>query len=307
MQPSGPGEAFRSGRPSPRRGSTSACSPRAPPWWNCCCSMAWRRPSRPASSASIPGGIARTTTGTSSCPGLTAGQLYGYRVQRAMRPRPRPPVRPGQGAPGPLRAGRGRAPHYSRRAAQQPGDNTAVAMKSAVADPQAYDWQGDAPLQRPFAHTVIYELHVAGFTRHPSSGVAPATRGTYAGLIEKIPYLTDLGVTAVELLPVFQFDAQDAPPGLVNYWGYSPVSFFAPTRGTARARTRWAPWTSSATWSRRSIAPGSRSSWTWCTTTPPRGITRGRRCAIGAWPTTCTTSWSPTGRAMPTTPAPATR
>ena len=53
-------------------------------------------------------------------------------------------------------------------------------------------------------------------------------RGTYAGLIEKIPYLQELGVTAVELLPVFQFDAQDAPPGLVNYWGYSPVSFFAP-------------------------------------------------------------------------------
>ena len=124
------------------------------------------------------------------------------------------------------------------------------------------------------SRTVIYELHVAGFTRHPSSGVAPATRGTYAGLIAKIPYLVDLGVTAVELLPVFQFDAQDAPPGLVNYWGYSPVSFFAPTRGTARARTRWAPWTSSATWSRRSIAPGSRSSWTWSTTTPPRGITR---------------------------------
>src|SRR5690606_5214345 len=52
--------------------------------------------------------------------------------------------------------------------------------------------------------------------------------GTYAGLIEKIPYLTDLGVTAVELLPVFQFDPQDAPAGRVNYWGYSPVALFAP-------------------------------------------------------------------------------
>ncbi len=59
-------------------------------------------------------------------------------------------------------------------------------------------------------------MHVAGFTRHPSSGVAAARCGTYAGLIEKIPYLRDLGITAGELLPVFQFDCQDCPPGLVN-------------------------------------------------------------------------------------------
>jgi glycogen operon protein len=71
-------------------------------------------------------------------------------------------------------------------------------------------------------------MHVRGFTRHPSSGLPEKTRGTFAGLIEKIPYLQRLGITAVELLPVFQFDAQDAPPGLVNYWGYAPVSFFAP-------------------------------------------------------------------------------
>ena len=117
---------------------------------------------------------------------------------------------------------------YDRWAAARPGDNVAVAMKSVVADPDRYDWEGDRPLQRPFAETVIYELHVGGFTRHPSSGVAIDKRGTYAGLIEKIPYLKDLGVTAVELLPVFQFDAQDCPPGKTNYWGYAPVSFFAP-------------------------------------------------------------------------------
>ena len=117
---------------------------------------------------------------------------------------------------------------YDRWAAARPGDNVAVAMKSVVADPDRYDWEGDRPLQRPFAETVIYELHVGGFTRHPSSGVAIDKRGTYGGLIEKIPYLKDLGVTAVELLPVFQFDAQDCPPGKTNYWGYAPVSFFAP-------------------------------------------------------------------------------
>ena len=117
---------------------------------------------------------------------------------------------------------------YNRGAASRPGDNAATAMKSVVADPGSYDWEGDRPLKRPFAETVIYELHVRGFTRHPSSGVAPVKRGTFAGLIEKIPYLKDLGVTAVELLPVFQFDPQDAPEGRVNYWGYQPVSFFAP-------------------------------------------------------------------------------
>jgi isoamylase len=117
---------------------------------------------------------------------------------------------------------------YDRGAACRPGDDTAAAMKSVVADPDRYDWEGDRPLGRPFVETVTYELHVRGFTRHPSSGVAPEKRGTYAGLIEKIPYLQDLGVTAVELLPVFQFDPQHAPPGRVNYWGYQPISFFAP-------------------------------------------------------------------------------
>src|SRR5258708_3558562 len=101
-------------------------------------------------------------------------------------------------------------------------------MKSVVVDLRAYDWEGDTPLQRPASQTIIYEMHVRGFTRHPSSGVSETTRGTYAGLIEKIPYLQELGITAVELLPVFQFDPQDAPPGRVNYWGYAPISFFAP-------------------------------------------------------------------------------
>jgi glycogen operon protein len=117
---------------------------------------------------------------------------------------------------------------YDRGAAGRPGDNAATAMKSVVADPERYDWEGDRPLKRPFVETTIYELHVRGFTRHASSGVAPERAGTYAGLIEKIPYLRDLGVTAVELLPVFQFDPHDAPAGRVNYWGYQPVSFFAP-------------------------------------------------------------------------------
>jgi glycogen operon protein len=118
--------------------------------------------------------------------------------------------------------------HYSRDTASMQGDNASTAMKSVVVDPQTYDWEGDAPLNRPYSRTIVYEMHVRGFTRHPSSGVAAPKRGTYAGLIEKIPYLQQLGITAVELLPVFQFDAQDCPRGRTNYWGYQPVSFFAP-------------------------------------------------------------------------------
>jgi glycogen operon protein len=104
-------------------------------------------------------------------------------------------------------------------------------LKSMVADTRGYDWEGDFHPRTPFNRTVIYEMHVGGFTKSPSSGIDAGKRGTYSGLIEKIPYLVELGITAVELLPVFQFDPQDAPPGLTNYWGYCPINFFAPHQG----------------------------------------------------------------------------
>jgi glycogen operon protein len=120
---------------------------------------------------------------------------------------------------------------YSWQAASQYGDNNAIAMKSVVVDPDVYDWEGDAPLRRPFATTVIYEMHVAGFTRHPSSGVAAELRGTYAGMIENIPYLQDLGITAVELLPVFQFDQQRLSTRLGQLLGVFPgLVFRSPCR-----------------------------------------------------------------------------
>lgn len=120
---------------------------------------------------------------------------------------------------------------YSRSAAARPGPTLGRAMLGVVADLAEYDWQGDAPPRHDQRDTVIYEMHVAGFTKHPNSGVEERRRGTYHAVIEKIPYLQALGVTSVELLPVFQFDAQDAPPGHNNYWGYCPVSFFAPHQG----------------------------------------------------------------------------
>lgn len=161
-------------------------------------------------------------------PGIQPGQLYGYRVHG--------PHDPARGllfdATKLLLDPYGRGvvvPHsYTPEAVRQPGDNASVAMKSVVVDSADYDWEGDVPLYTPAARTVIYEMHVRGFTRHPNSGVREDIRGTYAGLIEKIPYLKDLGITAVELLPVHAFDTHACPPGLVNYWGYQPVSYFSP-------------------------------------------------------------------------------
>jgi isoamylase len=161
-------------------------------------------------------------------PGLRPGQVYGYRAHGPFAPARGLRFDAGKVLLDPYGLAIAVPETFDRLAASRPGDNAAVALKSVVADPARYDWEGDRPLNRPFAQTIIYELHVRGFTRHPSSGVRSATRGTYAGLIEKIPYLKDLGVTAVELLPVFQFDPHDAPRGRTNYWGYQPVSFFAP-------------------------------------------------------------------------------
>ena len=103
-----------------------------------------------------------------------------------------------------------------------------------------YDWEGDKPLELPLEDLVIYEMHVRGFTQDPSSGVRH--RGTYAGIVEKIPYLKSLGINCVELMPIFEFDEfeyvrQDNPQDLkglrLNYWGYSTVCFFAPKAGYA--------------------------------------------------------------------------
>jgi isoamylase len=161
-------------------------------------------------------------------PGLRPGQVYAYRVHGPFAPERGLRFDAAKVLLDPYGLAAAIPDAYDREAARRPGDNIAVAMKSVVADPELYDWEGDTPLRRPFVETIVYELHVRGFTRHPSSGVPPALRGTYAGLIEKIAYLRDLGITAVELLPVFQFDPQDAPPGRINYWGYQPISFFAP-------------------------------------------------------------------------------
>ena len=123
---------------------------------------------------------------------------------------------------------------WDRGAACTPDDNLAQSMRGVVIDLDDYDWEGDKPLNRPMSETIVYEVHVGGFTKSPSSGVNDP--GTFAGIVEKIPYLQTLGVTAVELLPIHQFDPnENAKPSptdpstmLTNYWGYSTVGFYAP-------------------------------------------------------------------------------
>ncbi len=173
--------------------------------------------------------------------GIGPGQLYGYRAYGPFEPHQGLRFDGSKVLVDPYARALMYEDNYQQEAARHPGDNCAHAMKSVVVDSRAYDWEGDSPLRSRIADPVIYEMHVRGFTRHPSSGVAPRRRGTYAGLIEKIPYLQDLGIKAVELMPVQQFDPQDAPYPMPNYWGYSPVSFFAPHRDYSSRRDALGP------------------------------------------------------------------
>jgi len=117
-------------------------------------------------------------------------------------------------------------------------DNTSSSARSLIFGHDSFDWKGDSLLQTTWCDTIIYETHVRGLTIHPSSAVKHP--GTYLGLIEKIPYLKDLGITAVELLPVQDFNENELTTinpltgeRLKNYWGYNPVGFFAPKQGYA--------------------------------------------------------------------------
>ena len=163
--------------------------------------------------------------------GLLPGQIYGYRADGLDYPEAGYRFDREKVLLDPYAKAIVNDENYSRKAASSRGNNCAQALKSVVVNPKTYDWEDDQPLCMPYARTIIYELHVGGFTRHPNSGISPEKRGTYAGLIEKIPYLKDLGITAVELMPIHQFDPQDAVPPRENYWGYSTIGFFAPHRG----------------------------------------------------------------------------
>jgi glycogen operon protein len=157
-------------------------------------------------------------------PGLKAGDLYHFQADGPFDPQQGHRFDPGARLIDP----------YARALAGrfQPADDGIVRPPKCVVVDDAFDWQGDRHLRRPLAESIIYEMHVRGFTRSSTSGVGEP--GTYAGVIDKIPYLKSLGVTAVELMPVHEFPTEEsdgAKPERPNYWGYDPMAFFAPHRG----------------------------------------------------------------------------
>jgi isoamylase len=163
--------------------------------------------------------------------GLKPGAIYGYRVDGPSDLSKGHRFDRSKVAIDPYARGHTLA-LWDRGAACMPGDNVDKSMRSVVIDWTDYDWEGDTPLGYPTRDLIVYEMHVGGFTRSPTSRVSRP--GTFAGVIEKIPYLKSLGVTAVEFLPTFQFDSnftvRNGPDGkrLRNFWGYSTVGFLAP-------------------------------------------------------------------------------
>ena len=122
-------------------------------------------------------------------------------------------------------------PGFDRTMAIQPGPNHEKAPLGVLPVHRAvFDW-GEDISPRPESDAIIYELHVKGFTSNPNSGVHSSRAGTYSGLVEKIPYLKELGITVVELMPVFQRDPHES-----DYWGYMPLNFFAPNAQYASCR-----------------------------------------------------------------------
>ncbi len=160
--------------------------------------------------------------------GLDAGVQYGYRFD--MQPNPNPAVyrfNPSQVLLDPY----ARVLSYGAEWGEPPPESQS--RRNGVVIENHFEWEDDQPLNIPLVDSVIYETHVRSFTRHPSSGVTHP--GTFAGLMEKVPYLKQLGVTAVELLPVSEFEESDTDrvnpltgERLLNLWGYQTVGFFAP-------------------------------------------------------------------------------
>ncbi len=168
--------------------------------------------------------------------GVGGGQVYAYRVHGPDDPANGHRFNARKVLIDPYSRGVVYGRNWSRQEARSPDDNCRSAMKSLVVDTAVYDWQGTQSPRHHLADSIIYELHVRGFTRHPSAGVTYP--GTFDGLVEKIPYLQELGVTTVELLPVHQFDHTENPRvdpesgrRLVNFWGYNSTCYFAPHRG----------------------------------------------------------------------------
>jgi len=121
--------------------------------------------------------------------------------------------------------------NYIRNQKEKTNNDYIHCLKGVVTNRDYFDFKSHPRPKHTWSKTIIYELHVGGFTKNKYSAIRDSKKGTFIGLIEKIPYLKSIGITAIELLPVFAFDANDAPDGLVNYWGYSPINWFTPHQG----------------------------------------------------------------------------
>jgi isoamylase len=188
--------------------------------------------------------------------GIAAGQLYGYRISGPYLPEEGhrfnshkllldPYARAIAGVENwDFLAARGYDSSSSLTDLSFSTVNNAGTTPKCIFTHDHFDWELDSPPKHSASDTVIYETHVRGFTIHPSSCVAH--HGTFAGLTEKIPYLQDLGVTAIELMPILEFNENETKrlnpitgERLKNYWGYNPVAYFAPKQSYSFEGSHW--------------------------------------------------------------------
>ena len=158
--------------------------------------------------------------------GLVEGTLYGYKISIDDHKAPKENL-----VLDPCARAITGWQNYIRSQERKANKDFSHCLKGVVTKRDHFDLKSHPRPKHSWNKTIIYELHVGGFTKRSDSCITKSNKGTFIGLIEKIPYLKSIGITAIELLPVFAFDVSDAPKGLVNYWGYSPVNWFTPHQG----------------------------------------------------------------------------
>lgn len=163
-------------------------------------------------------------------PGIGIGCCYGYRVFGPLLPGSHG-FNPSKVLLDPCARAIAGWENYDRAQAVGAIPNTATCLKGVVTERDRFDFAAAPRPRHRWRESVIYELHVGGFTRGAGCPVPAQRQGTLLGLIETLPHLRSLGVTAIELLPVMAFDPTDAPAGRLNHWGYSPLSWLAPHPG----------------------------------------------------------------------------
>ena len=161
--------------------------------------------------------------------GLTEGTIYGYKIYNEYNEKSND--NDGYLALDPCTRAIAGWQKYIRNQKNNHRKGYSHFLKGVVTYRDYFDFESHPRPKHAWNKTIIYELHVGGFTKNPDSNIRDSNKGTFIGLIEKIPYLKNIGITSIELLPVFAFDSSDSPEGLENYWGYSPINWFTPHQG----------------------------------------------------------------------------